>query len=171
MRLVAFKGNSPDIDPLAYVAESAVLIGDVKIGGHSSIWENAVLRADWNSITIGTHTSIQDNCTIHVTPTSPTIIGNSVTMGHNSMIHGAQVGSNVMIGIGSVVLDGAIIEDNSMVGAGAVVPPKMIVPSRHMALGVPAKVREYKGDISVFQNMAEGYVMLAKEYLELKNGN
>lgn len=164
MRLVTFQGRSPQIDPLAYVAESAVLIGDVKVGAHSSIWENAVLRADWNSITVGSHTSIQDNCTIHVTLMSPTVIGNYVTMGHNSMIHAAKIGSNAIIGISSVVLDNAVIEDFSMVGAGAVVPPKTIVPSKHMALGVPAKIREFKGDSAIFQLMADGYVQLAQEY-------
>ncbi|MFQ5980388.1 MAG: gamma carbonic anhydrase family protein [Candidatus Heimdallarchaeota archaeon] len=164
MRLVTFQGRSPKIDSLAYVAESAVLIGDVKVGPYSSVWENTVLRADWNSITIGSHTSIQDNCTIHVTLMGQTVIGNYVTMGHNSMIHGATIGSNTIIGISSVVLDNAVIEDFSMVGAGAVVPPKTVVPSKHIALGIPAKIREFKGDPSIFQLMADGYVQLAQEY-------
>jgi carbonic anhydrase/acetyltransferase-like protein (isoleucine patch superfamily) len=168
MRRVEILGNSPKIDSSAYVAETAVLIGDIEVGSRSSIWENAVLRADWNKIRVGTHTSIQDNVTLHVTPFSPTLIGNYVTVGHNAMIHGAQIGSNVIVGIGSVVLDGAVVEDNSMVAAGAVVPPKMEVPSGHLAAGVPAKLREFKGDPNRLRMNAEGYVALAEEYLKLK---
>jgi len=171
MRLVRFQGNSPEVSPTAYIAETAVLIGDVKVGAHSSIWESAVLRGDWNKIDIGSHSSIQDNCTIHVTPSSPTTIGDRVTMEHNSMVHGATIASNVVIGIGSVVLDDAIIKETSMVAAGAVVPPKMVVPSRHLAAGVPAKVQKFKGDPEMFQLMAEGYVTLAEKYLDLRNDN
>ena len=107
MGLYEFEGKKPKVDPNAYVSPRASLLGNVVIGEDSSVWEFAVLRGDFNYIRVGKGSSIQDNATVHCEFINPTVIGDNVTAGHNCVIHGAEIGDNVVIGIGAIVLSGA----------------------------------------------------------------
>ncbi len=128
------------IHPSAYIAPTAVIIGDVEIDEGVSIWDGAVLRGDVSHIKIGKNSNIQDNVVIHVSHNKPTIIGENVTVGHLAMVHAAKIGNNVIVGINSVVLDDAEIGDGSIIGAGAVITSGMKIPPKSLALGIPAKV-------------------------------
>jgi len=119
--VIEHHGKKPKIHPDAFVAETAVVIGDVTIGKDSSIWYGAVLRGDINSITIGERTSIQDNCVVHVDEDKPVVVGDDVTVGHGVILHGCKIGNKVLVGMGAVILDGAEIGDGAIVAAGAVV--------------------------------------------------
>ena len=132
-------GRAPRVDPEAYVDPQAAVIGDVSIGAGSSVWPFAVLRGDQNCVTLGCNSNVQDNSVLHVTPEHPCIVGDGVTIGHRSVVHGCRVMNNVLIGIGAVVLDGALIEEGAQVGAGALVTPGKIVPAGWLVMGVPAK--------------------------------
>lgn len=133
-------GKTPLIGKDCFIAETAVIIGDVKIGDHCSVWYNAVIRGDVHYIKIGNNTNIQDGAVIHATyQKSPTNIGNNVTIAHNATVHGCTLYDNVMIGINAVVLDNAVVESNSIVAAGSVVTKGTIVESGSVYAGVPAK--------------------------------
>lgn len=142
MAIYALGERTPDIHPDAYVHPDAVVIGAVTLAAGASVWPGAVLRGDYGTITIGERTNIQDGTVIHCTPVDPTVIGAGCVVGHNAHVEGAVVGDNCLIASGSVVLNGAVVGEGAVVGAGAVVPFKFEVPSRRMALGVPAKVRD-----------------------------
>lgn len=164
--IIEYKGNKPDIHDSCFIAENATVIGRVKINKNSSIWFGTVVRGDGNYITIGENTNIQDNCTIHINDTHPTIIGDYVTAGHGAIVHACKVGNNVLVGMGAIVLDGAEIGDNVIIGAGALVPPNKKIPSNSMVMGTPAKiVRELnEEDRKSIIETALHYVELAKEY-------
>ncbi|MBC7248528.1 MAG: gamma carbonic anhydrase family protein [Actinobacteria bacterium] len=134
--LIPYHDKTPHVSPDAFLAEGAQLIGDVRVGSHASIWYNAVLRADRGEIVVGDYSSIQDCCVLH----GPVTVGSYVTCGHGSILHGATVEDNCVIGMNAVVLDGAVVGHGSVVAAGAVVPQGMSVPPRSMVVGVPAKV-------------------------------
>jgi len=149
-----------------YVAESAVIIGDVTLGDGVSIFDNTVIRGDMDAITIGEDTNIQDNCTIHVDEGYPTTIGMGVSVGHNAVIHGANIGNYVVVGMGAIVMNGAAIGDGSVIGAGSVVTQNFKSEEESLILGVPARVvkkdpayREY-----AVRNYTE-YVRLREDYL------
>lgn len=135
-----YEGNNPDIHGSCFVAQSADIIGDVKIGKNSNIWYNTVLRADGNPIIIGENTNIQDGTIIHINTTTKTFIGDNVTIGHKAIIHACTIGNNTLIGMGSIVLDGAQIGEFTLLGAGSLVPPGKSIPSGVLAMGSPAKV-------------------------------
>src|SRR5579872_251162 len=138
----AYRGTKPTIAASAYIDPSAQVIGDVTVGERASIWPNAVLRGDVNSIRIGDETNIQDNSVLHCDAgLFPLNIGNRVTVGHLAMIHGCTIEDDCLIGIGAVVLNGAKIGKGSVVAAGAVVPEGAQVPAYSMVMGVPAKVK------------------------------
>jgi carbonic anhydrase/acetyltransferase-like protein (isoleucine patch superfamily) len=132
------------MDSDVYIHPSAVLLGDVKIGKNSSVWPGASIRADFNSITIGQYTSIQDNCVIHATPFNGTEVGDYTTVGHSAVLHACKVGNKVLVGMNSTILDGAVIGDNSVVAAGSVVLPGTVVPEGSLVIGVPGKIKEGK---------------------------
>ena len=140
MPLYAFKGRSPRVHETAFVAPTAVLIGDVTIGEQASVWFGTVLRADMDRIEIGARSNVQDNSTIHTDLGEPTIIGEDVTIGHNALVHSSVVERNVLIGQASVLVGGCVIGTGTIVGAGAVVPQGMQVPPHSLIVGVPAKV-------------------------------
>ncbi|GAC1458757.1 MAG: gamma carbonic anhydrase family protein [Candidatus Limnocylindrales bacterium] len=140
MPLYAFKGRAPRVHPTAFVAPTAVLIGDVAVGEDASVWFGTVLRADMDRIEIGARSNVQDNSTIHPDEGEPTIIGEDVTIGHNALVHSSVVERNVLIGQASVLVGGCVIGTGTIVGAGAVVPQGMRVPPRSLLVGVPAKV-------------------------------
>ena len=136
----AFKGKSPHVHPTAFVAPTAVLIGDVTLHEDTSVWFGTVLRGDMDRIEIGARSNVQDNTTIHTDEGEPTIVGEDVTIGHNALVHSSVIENNVLIGQASVLVGGCVIGTGSIVGAGAVVREKMVVPPHSLVVGVPATV-------------------------------
>jgi carbonic anhydrase/acetyltransferase-like protein (isoleucine patch superfamily) len=168
MALEIFRGFKPAVAEGVFIAPGARVIGRVSIGRGSSIWHNAVVRGDVDSITIGEETNIQDNATIHVDRGSPAEIGNRVTVGHNAVLHGCIVEDEVLVGIGAIVLSGAVIGRGSLVGAGALVPSGVVIPPRSLVVGIPGRVvRELADDeLPVARGNYRRYCDLAREYLE-----
>ena len=153
-----------------YLADNATVIGDVQMGDDCSIWFGAVLRGDVNPIRIGRRVNIQDNCTLHTTFNDSVVeIGDDVTIGHNVVIHGARIESQVLIGIGSVLLDHVVVGSNTLVAAGSVVLERTILEPNSLYAGVPAK-RIKTVDPKRFEVMnkriARDYVMYADWYKE-----
>lgn len=141
MPVYALGKLQPRIDPAAYLHPDAVLIGDVRIGAHSSIWPAAVLRGDAGYIEIGERTSIQDGTVLHTTEDWPTVIGSDCVVGHNAHLEGCRVGDGCLIGSGSIVLNRARVEPGAGVAAAALVSEGSVVPSGQIAIGVPARPR------------------------------
>ena len=135
-----FDGIMPEIDESVFVAESADIIGDVKIGKNSSIWYNTVLRGDEHAIRIGENTNIQDGTVIHVGWDVDTVIGDNVTVGHKALVHGCKIGNNSLVGMGAIVLNGAEIGEYCMIAAGALVTQNKKFPDGVLIMGSPAKV-------------------------------
>lgn len=156
----------PLINELAYIAENASLIGDIKINENSSIWYNAVLRADLSYIEIGKNSNVQDNVCIHVDTNSPCIIGDNVSIGHNAVIHGATIENNCLIGMGAIILNGAKIMEGSIVGAGSLITENMVVTKKSLAVGSPAKIITELYDIQINKSVENAmlYVELAKNH-------
>ncbi|WNY23886.1 Protein YrdA [Methanimicrococcus hongohii] len=146
-------------------AKNATIIGDVEFADNTNVWYGAVIRADAGPMKIGENSNIQDNCVLHSNISQLTIIGKNVTIGHGAIIHGAIIEDNVMIGMGSTVLDGAVIGEGSIVGANALVPTGKIIPPRSMVLGVPGKiVRE------VTEEEVQATIKNALWYVEMSKG-
>jgi carbonic anhydrase/acetyltransferase-like protein (isoleucine patch superfamily) len=141
MPIYALGDVEPNIDPTAYIHPDAVVIGEVTIGPEASVWPCAVLRGDPGGIVVGARTSVQDGTVVHTTPIHPTRIGNECVIGHNVHLEGCDIGDGALIGSGAIVLNGAVVESEALVGAGALVSGGMVVPSRSMALGVPATIK------------------------------
>ena len=139
-KLIALDGKTPRLGSRVFVAEGAILVGDVEVGDDSSVFYNAVLRGDLAPIRIGCRTNIQDNVTIHVSTDVPAVIGNEVTVGHNAVLHACTIDDNVMVGMGAIVMDGAHIKKNCIVGAGAAVTQGKEFPENSLVLGAPAHV-------------------------------
>jgi carbonic anhydrase/acetyltransferase-like protein (isoleucine patch superfamily) len=134
------KGKHPQISEDCYIAENATIVGEVSIGTQCSVWFNAVVRGDVHYIKIGNKVNIQDGAVIHATyKKSPTTIGNNVSIGHNAIVHGCTIHDNVLIGMGSIVMDDCVIESNSIIAAGAIVTKNTRVESGSIYAGVPAK--------------------------------
>lgn len=156
-------GKTPQLGENTFVAETAVIIGDVVMGSDCSIWYNAVLRGDVNSIKMGNKVNIQDNAMVHCTyQKSPTTIGNNVSVGHNAIVHGCTIKDNVLIGMGAIVMDDCIVESNSIVAAGAVVTANTVIKEGEIWAGVPArKVKD------VSQNLITGEIdRIANNYVK-----
>ena len=145
--IIEFKGKRPKIDPSAYIAPNATIIGDVEIGPEASVWFGAVIRGDndRNRIVIGARTSVQDNAVIHVNGRQNTIIEADVTIGHGAVLEGCHLHTGVLVGMNATVLSGAVVEAGALIAAGAVVSENQHIPADVLAAGVPAKV---KGDLS-----------------------
>ncbi|MCW3494353.1 gamma carbonic anhydrase family protein [Microbacterium sp. SSM24] len=139
--VLAVAGRAPGIHPEAFVASGARVIGDVTLAAGASVWYNAVLRGDSDTITVGAGSNLQDNVSVHVDAGHPVVIGSNVSVGHNAVVHGCTIGDGSLIGMGSVVLSGAVIGDGCLVAAGAVVLEGTVVPPGSLVAGVPAKVR------------------------------
>jgi carbonic anhydrase/acetyltransferase-like protein (isoleucine patch superfamily) len=161
----AFQDKTPRVDQTAFIADDAVVIGDVEIGEDSSVWFGSVVRGDVNYIRIGARTNVQDHTIIHVnTGTHPTILENEITVGHRVTLHGCYVESGCLVGIGSIVLDGARIGSRSLVAAGSLVTPNTQIPPRSLVMGAPARVkRELTGE------ELNGITQNWQHYIELKN--
>jgi len=134
------KGVEPQWGENCYFSENATVIGEVTMGNDCSVWFNAVIRGDVNYIKMGNKVNVQDGAVIHATyQTAPTIIGNNVSIGHNALVHGCTIHDNVLIGMGSIVMDNCIIESNSIVAAGAILTEGTHVESGSIYAGIPAK--------------------------------
>lgn len=145
--IIAFDGRTPNIHKVSFVASSADIIGDVRLGEGASVWFHTTIRGDVNHITIGKCTNIQDNSVLHAESSrpdmpdvGPTRIGDYVTVGHGVIIHACTIEDCCLIGMGAVILDGAVVGKGSIVGAGAVVTPGTVIPPFSMVLGMPGKV-------------------------------
>lgn len=134
------RGHSPKFGENCFIAENATVVGEVEMGNDCSVWFNAVIRGDVHFIRMGNKVNVQDGAVIHATfETSPTTIGNNVSIGHNAIVHGCTILDNVLIGMGAIIMDDCVIESNSIIAAGAVVTKNTIVPSGTIYGGMPAK--------------------------------
>ena len=156
-------GKHPQIPEDCFIAENATIVGEVSMGNQCSVWFNAVVRGDVNSIKIGDKVNIQDGAVIHATyKVSPTVIGNNVSIGHNAIVHGCTIHDNVLIGMGSIVMDDCIVESNSIIAAGAVVAKNTRVESGSIYAGIPAKkIKDVSPELTKgeIERIAENYVM------------
>jgi carbonic anhydrase/acetyltransferase-like protein (isoleucine patch superfamily) len=164
--LLRFGEATPEIAADAFVAAGARLIGRVSLAEGASVWFNAVLRGDTEPIRIGRGTNVQDNCTLHADPGLPCTVGDTVTIGHNAVVHGCTIEDNVLIGMHATVLNGAVVGRDSIVGAGALVPENARIPPGSLYLGVPARlVRQLRPDETEgIRRSAEGYQRRAAAY-------
>lgn len=175
MSVRPFKKHFPQLGEGVYIDESAVVIGQVVIGEHTSVWPNTTIRGDVNWIKIGANTSIQDGSTLHVTHDHtnkhpggyPLTVGNQVTVGHNVVLHGCTIEDNCLIGMGAIILDDAHLEKNVFVAAGALVTPGKRLESGHLYVGSPAKKLRAltEEEIAGLQYSADHYVKLKNQYL------
>jgi carbonic anhydrase/acetyltransferase-like protein (isoleucine patch superfamily) len=154
------------IDPSVFLAAGAQIAGDVTIGPESSVWFNAVIRGDCEAIRIGSRTNVQDCCVLHADEGYPCVLGNDVTIGHGAIVHGAEIGDGVLIGMKAVIMNGAKIGAGSIVAVGAVVTEGVEIPPRSLVKGLPGKVtRElHERELGRNRHAAEHYVQLAREY-------
>lgn len=139
-RLERFLRQSPKLGAGVYIAQGAVVVGDVTLGEGASVWYNAVLRGDIDRIVVGHHSNIQDNAVVHLADDLPCLIGNYVTVGHSAILHACTVGDECLIGMGSTVLDGAVIGEQCLIAANALVPPGKKIPAGSLVMGSPGKV-------------------------------
>ena len=139
-QLETFLTRKPKLGQRVYIASGAVVLGDVTIGDHASVWYNAVVRGDINRIVIGDRTNIHDNAVLHLADDFACIIGNDVTVGHSAIVHACTVGDECLIGMGATILDGAIIGEQCVIGANALVTQGARIPPGSMVFGCPAKV-------------------------------
>ena len=165
----SFGGKTPQTREDVFLADNAVLVGDVVVGARSSIWFGAVLRGDVMHIRVGEETSIQDNSVIHVTDgRNATLVGSRVTVGHMVTLHGCTIGDRCIIGMGSTILDGAQIGDQCIVGAGSLVTPGTRIPPRTLAVGAPARPKREltREELAWIDSSSGHYVELARRYRE-----
>lgn len=174
MIIHAFEGVEPQFGEGTFVAETAAVIGKVKMGDQCSVWYSAVVRADVNTVEIGHRVNVQDGAVIHVSHAKDgnVVIGDDVVIGHNATVHGCKVGSKVLIGMGSTVLDGAQIADGAMIAAHALVLGKSKVGPNELWAGVPAKfVKKVSPEVVEFaiNQGVDEYVEMARIYNEMKD--
>ena len=167
-QLEKFLREQPRLGEGVYLAKTAVVLGDVTLGDHSSIWYGAVARGDINRIEVGHHSNVQDNAVLHVDRETPCIIGNWVTIGHGAIVHGCTVGNECLVGMGATILDGAVIGEQCIIGANALVTQRTKIPPRSMVLGAPVKVaRPLKDEeIDGLKSWAQSYIDNAAYCLE-----
>lgn len=162
------QGKMPQIGEDCFIADNATIVGDVTLGNACSVWFNAVIRGDVHYIKIGNKVNIQDGAVIHCTyKVSPTIIGNNVSIGHNAIVHGCTLKDNVLVGMGSIVMDDCVVESNSIIAAGAVVTKGTHVPSGSVFAGTPAKkIKDISPELreGEIHRIAQAYVMYSGWY-------
>lgn len=178
MNIRSHRNMAPLIADTVYVDPTCIIIGDVEIGAHSSVWPMTVIRGDIHRIRIGKRTSVQDGSVLHVTHAGPycpdgfpLLIGDEVTIGHKVMLHGCTIGNRILIGMAAIVMDGAVVEDEVVIGAGTLVPPGKVLESGYLYIGSPARRARPLTDreLSYFSYTANKYVELAAEYLGKEN--
>lgn len=164
--ILPVNGKSPVMGNDCFIAPNATIVGDVQMGDHCSIWFNAVVRGDVNSIRMGNKVNIQDGAVIHCTfERSRTIIGNNVSIGHNAIVHGCVIEDNVLVGMGSIVMDNARVGSNSIIAAGAVVLENTVIEPGSIFAGVPAKKVK-----NVSEDLLQGEIRrIAENYLTYSN--
>lgn len=160
--ILEFEGKTPQIHPSAWVAPTAVIIGDVEIGPDSSVFYGAVLRGDVNKIRIGARTNIQDNSVLHVDEDAPCTLGDDVTVGHMALVHGTTVGDGTLVGMKSALLSRSVVGAGALIAAGAVVLEGQEIPDKSLAAGVPAKVRR-----ELSEEQSASFIPHAGRYVEL----
>ena len=170
MIIKEINGKAPQIPSDCFIAEDATIIGDVSFGENCSVWYNAVIRGDVNSIAIGNKVNIQDGAIVHCTyKKHPTVIGNNVSIGHNAIVHGCIINDNVLIGMGAIVMDNCVVHSNSIIAAGAVVTQNTVIESGAIYAGIPAKkvkdinASDFAGEI---ERISNNYVMYSSWYKE-----
>lgn len=160
--ILTLNGKTPQMGNDCYIAENATIVGDVVMGDQCSVWFNAVLRGDVHFIKMGNKVNVQDGAIIHCTyQKSPTSIGNNVSIGHNAIVHGCTIHDNVLIGMGSIVMDDCVVETNSIIAAGAVLIKGTYVPSGSVFAGMPAKkIKDISPELSAgeIDRIANNYV-------------
>jgi gamma-carbonic anhydrase len=165
----SFKNTRPKIHETAFIAENAVIIGEVEIGENASVWYNCVIRGDVNFIKIGARTNVQDGTIIHVSRNDfPTVLEDEVTVGHSVTLHGCHIERGSLIGIGAIVLDGARVGANSLIAAGSLVTPNTVIPPNSFVLGSPARVKREMSpeEIVGVRKFWQNYVTLSEIYLK-----
>lgn len=174
MAIRPFQNTRPQLGDKVYVDDSAVVIGDVTLGDDSSVWPQAVIRGDMHRIRIGQRTSIQDGSILHITHAGPynemgwpLTIGDDVTIGHRTILHGCTIADSVLIGNGAIVMDGAVIESEVIVGANALVPPGKKLASGYLYIGSPCKAVRMisEQEKTFFHYTAANYVKLKNQYM------
>ena len=140
--IIEFKGMRPDIEKAAYIAENATISGDVALGEGSSVWFNAVMRAEVASITVGALSNVQDYVMLHADYDCPVVIGDRVSIGHGAIVHGATIEDRVIVGMGAIVMNGAVVGEGSIIAAGALVTEGMVGPPYSLVAGVPGVVKK-----------------------------
>lgn len=162
----AFEDQVPALPEEYYVADSAMVLGNVALGSQASVWFGSVLRGDIEPITIGARSNIQDNSVAHTSRNRPVRVGSDVTVGHNVILHGCTIGDNCLIGMGAILLDGFEIGDNCIIGAGSLVPIGRKIPPGSLAVGAPCKVIRAlsEADFSDIRSYAARYVALQARY-------
>ena len=140
-QLDTFLRRDPRLGIGVYLARTAVVVGDVTLGDHSSVWYGAVLRGDINRIVVGHHSNVQDNAVLHLADDFPCLVGNWVTIGHSANVHACKIGDECLIGMGATVLDGTVVGAQSLIGANALVTPGTVIPPGSLVVGSPAKVK------------------------------
>lgn len=161
--ITVLNGKKPVISSSAFVADNAMVIGDVEIGPQANIWFQCIIRGDTNYIRIGANCNIQDSTILHVVKgLHPVILEDDVVLGHRVVAHGCRIRKGSLIGIGAIILDGAEVGEESIVGAGSVVSPKSIIPPRTLAMGTPARAIRTLDDSDI-----ERIKGITQEYLEL----
>ncbi len=173
MTIAPFEQLRPRLGREVFVADGAVVLGDVQIGDDASVWYGAVVRGDVHSVAIGARTNLQDNCTVHVTHQAhDTRVGDDVTVGHGAILHGCHVGHRCLVGMGAVLMDGVRVGDECVVAARALLTPGKVFPPRSLIVGSPARVQ---GDVSEEEvawilDSARRYVELARRHALARGG-
>ncbi|MDU4250185.1 gamma carbonic anhydrase family protein [Pseudomonas sp.] len=174
MTIRTYQGKTPSLGERVFVDASSVVIGDVEIGADSSVWPLVVIRGDMHRIRIGSRTSVQDGSVLHITHAGPfnpdgfpLTIGDEVTIGHKVLLHGCTIGSRILVGMGSIVMDGAVIEDEVILGAGSLVPPGKTLESGFLYVGSPVKKARPLTDKerAFFSYTAGNYVKLKDQHI------
>jgi carbonic anhydrase/acetyltransferase-like protein (isoleucine patch superfamily) len=166
--VIPFNGKHPSIHPSAFLAPTAVVIGDVTIGAESSIWFGAVLRGDSpeHRVVVGKRTSVQENCVIHIGHWGPTIVGDDVTVGHGAKFECCTIGDRTVIGMNAVILQNARIGNECVIAAGTVVLEGADIPDRSLVAGVPGKIKKtLEGDAPWLRDGGQHYVDLSRQYM------
>jgi carbonic anhydrase/acetyltransferase-like protein (isoleucine patch superfamily) len=165
--IIDYGGHTPKVHPSAFIATTAVLIGDVEVGPESSIWFGAVLRGDNGPIRIGARSSIQDNAVVHVSEHGRTVVEDDVTVGHCAVMEDCRIKAHALIGSNAVVLGGATVGEGSLIAAGSVVGEGTVIPDGVVAAGAPAKVKKtIEGEAAKWIEIsAREYVRLSRSYL------
>lgn len=168
--ILAYGGATPKIAASAFVAPTAVVIGNVTIGEEASVWFGAVLRGDMGRIEVGPRANIQDNAVVHSTAQRPTLVGEGVTVGHGAVLEGCTIERGALVGMNAVVLHGAVVGEEALVAAGSVVTDGTQIPPRTVAAGAPCRVRKELSGASEkwIAHAASSYVALSRRYLDAR---